>query len=161
MNVFDCAIKMEEQARVYYEQLAQAAASHELKNLFTTLALAEQEHHDALVEMKASMDPQKSQLEALQEAPCLFKPLPAKRELMAELKQSPDAYQMVVRQEQKSVGFYENLAAQAKDKVARMILLKIADEARKHLSIVKNIYSFVESPRNFLAWGEFSNLKEY
>ena len=30
-----------------------------------------------------------------------------------------------------------------------------------NLSIVENIYSFVESPKSFLAWGEFSNLKEY
>jgi hypothetical protein len=37
----------------------------------------------------------------------------------------------------------------------------IADDERKHLDIVKNIYTFVESPKNFLAWGEFSNLKEY
>jgi len=40
-----------------------------------------------------------------------------------------------------------------------MIMFKIAKEERKHLSIVKNIYSFVESPKYFLASGEFSNLK--
>jgi hypothetical protein len=37
----------------------------------------------------------------------------------------------------------------------------IANEERKQLSIVKNIYSFVESLKNFLASTEFSNLKDY
>ena len=161
MNIFDCAIKMEEEARMYYEELAAAATVPELKNLFTMLAAPEQEHHDALVEMKGKIDPNKSRFKALQEAACLFKPLLAKRDLMAEMKEDPNAYQHVVKAEENGVKFYEELAAQAKDEGTREILLMIADEERKHLSIVENIYSFVESPKTFLAWGEFSNLKEY
>lgn len=161
MNVFDCAIKMEEEARIYYEKLATATTVPELKNLFTMLGAAEQEHHDALVKMKGSLGPQTAEFKALQEAACLFKPLLAKRDLMAELKNDPDAYKHVVKEEGEGVKFYEELAAQAKDEGAREILLRIADEERKHLSIVENIYSFVESPKNFLAWGEFSNLDEY
>ncbi len=57
--------------------------------------------------------------------------------------------------------FYEKLVAQAKDESIREILLMISKEERKHLNIVENIYSFVESPKNFLARGEFGNLEEY
>jgi rubrerythrin len=161
MNVIDCAIKMEEEARMYYEKLVAAATVPELKNLFTLLAAAEQEHHDALVKMKKNMDPQKAEFKALQEAACLFKPLLAKRDIMAELKDDHDAYQHVVKEEERGIRFYEDLAAQAKDEGAREILLKIAAEERKHMNIVENIYSFVEEPKNYLAWGEFSNLKEF
>ena len=161
MNIFDCAIKMEKEARMYYEKLAAATAVPELKNLFTMLAAAEQEHHDALVDMKGSIDPPKANFMALQEAACLFRPLMAKRGLMAELKEDPDAYKHVVKAEEEGVRFYLELAAQAKDEGTRNILLMIADEERKHLNIVENIYSFVESPKTYLAWGEFSNLKEY
>src|SRR5689334_17434 len=80
MNVFDCAIKMEEEARMYYEKLAATTTVPELKSLFTMLAAAEQEHHDVLVKMKGSIAPQKAQFKALQEAACLFKPLLAKRD---------------------------------------------------------------------------------
>jgi rubrerythrin len=152
---------MEEEARTYYEKLATATTVPELKNLFSMLAAAEQEHHDALVEMKGSADPQKAEFKALQEAACLFKPLLAKRDLMAELKEDPDAYKHVVKEEEEGARFYEELAAQAKDEGARKVLLMIAAEERKHLSIVENIYSFVESPKTYLAWGEFSNLDEY
>jgi hypothetical protein len=95
------------------------------------------------------------------ESACLFKPLLAKRDLVAELIKQPDAYQDIVKEEELGVEFYEDLAAQSNDEIARKILYKIAAEERKHLSIVKNIYSFVESPKNFLVSGEFSNLKEY
>jgi len=161
MNIFDCAIKMEEESRLSCEKLAASTAVPELKNLFTLLAESEQEHHDALLGMKGNIDPQKAQFKDLQEAACLFKPLLTKRDLMAELIKQPDAYLHVVKEEEEGVRFYEDLAAQSKDEEARKILLMIAVEERKHLSIVKNIYSFVESPKNFLAWGEFSNLKEY
>jgi len=161
MNAFDCAIKMEEEARTFYEKLAASTTVPELKNLFTLLADSEQEHHDALVKMKGSIKPQKARFTALQDAACIFKPLLTKRELIAELKEAPDAYRLVVQEEEKGVRFYEDLAAQEKDKGTREILLMIAEEERRHLNIVENIYSFVESPKNYLAWGEFSNLTKY
>lgn len=161
MNVFDCAIKMEEEARVYYEKLAAGTAVAELKNLFTLLAAAEQEHHDALVALKAKVDPRKAGFKALEEAACLFKPLLAKGDLLAELREDPDAYRHVVKEEEEGIKLYEELAAQAEDEESREILLMIAAEERRHLSIMENIYSFVQSPKTYLAWGEFGNLGEY
>lgn len=161
MNIFDYAIKMEEDTRIFYEKLAMTSVISELKNLFTLLAESEQEHHTALIEMKKNVDSQKVQFKDLQAAACLFKPLLAKRDLMAEMVEKTDLYLQIVKGEEDGVRFYEDLAAQAKDEATRKVLLMIADEERKHLNIVMNIYSFVESPKNFLAWGEFSNLKEY
>lgn len=160
MNIFDCAIKMEQEAVMYYEKLAADTAVPELKNLFTLLAESEQEHHDALVELKGNSKPLKIQFKGLPEAACLFKPLLTKRDLVAELIKQPDAYLLIVKEEENGVRFYEDLAAQTDDEKARKVLLMIAKEERKHLSIVQNIYSFVESPKSFLVTAEFSNLKE-
>ena len=41
------------------------------------------------------------------------------------------------------------------------LLLKIVNEEKKHYNIMENLYDFVLAPQNYLAWGEFSNLKEY
>jgi len=161
MTVFDCAIKREEEARLYYEKLAADATVPELKNLFTLLAESEQEHHDALLKMKEDVGPVKARFKGLQEAECVFRPLLEKRDRMTDLKEYPDAYQQVLKEEEEGVRFYEDLAAKAQDDGVRKILLMIVDEERKHLSIVDNIYSFVKSPKDFLASGEFSNLKEY
>lgn len=161
MNIFDCAIKMEKDAVTFYEKLASVATVPELKNLFTLLAESEQEHHAALLKMQGMVDQPMATFKDLQEAECLFKPLLTQRDLMAELINEPDAYRQIVKEEENGVRFYEELAAQSKDEETRKVLLMMAAEERKHLSIVENIYHFVESPKNFLAWGEFSNLKEY
>jgi rubrerythrin len=161
MNIFDCAISMEEDACAYYKKLAAASTIPEIRNLLSILAAAEREHRDALAGMKESLAPQKAELSVLNDAACVFRPLLGKRDLMEELKDDPDAYRHIVRREEEDVRFYEDLAAKAQDRESRELLLMIADEERKHLSIVENIYSFVESPKSYLAWGEFSNIKEY
>jgi rubrerythrin len=158
MNILECAIKMEVEARMFFEKLAMTTTVSELKNLFTLLAESEQEHHNALVGMREKIDSQKVQFKEWEPDACLFKPLLAKRDLIEE---ESDQYLQVVQEEEKGIRFYEELAAQTKDEEIRKILLMIADEERKHLSIVKNIYSFVESPKTFLVDAEFSNLKEY
>lgn len=48
-------------------------------------------------------------------ADSMFKGLPSSRDVVAELTQARNAYQLVVGQELQGVGFYEELAAQAKD----------------------------------------------
>lgn len=161
MNIFDCAIRMEEEARKHYEKQAAAAVVPELKNLFTMLSESEQEHHDALLKLKESTAPMKTEFKDLQGAACHFMPLLAKNDLKDEPVEESDAYMDIVNEEEKGVQFYVDLAAQSKDEYTRKVLLMIAKEERKHLSIVKNIYSFVQSPKTFLASAEFSNLKEY
>jgi rubrerythrin len=161
MNMFECVIQKEAEARTYYDNLAANTNVPELKNLFTMLAAAEQEHHDALVTMQENVDSPMSRFVALQEAACLFKPLLTMRDQIAELTVDTDAYIRVIQEEEDGAKFYEELAAREPDQRTREILIMIAAEERKHLNIVENIYSFVESPKNFLAWGEFSNLKEF
>jgi rubrerythrin len=151
---------MEEEARRFYEKLATEAIAPELKNLFTILAESEQEHHDALVKMQEKIDSLDVQFKELQLTKCIFKPLLENNGLIKELAGESDAYLNILKEEEKGIRFYEDLAAQSKDENTRKVLHMIADEERKHLSIVKNIYFFVESPKNFLASAEFSNLKE-
>jgi hypothetical protein len=40
------------------------------------------------------------------------------------------------------------------------LVTAILDEEKKHYTIVANLYDFALEPEYFLAWGEFSNLKE-
>lgn len=161
MNVIDCALKMEEEARLHYEELAAAAPTPELRTLFSLLTAAEREHRHALEKIKEGVAAPETGFVALNEASCVFRALLSKRELLAGLKNDSDAYQHVIKEEQESVKLYEELAAKAEDGDTRNLLLMIAEEERRHLNIVENIYSFLESPKTYLAWGEFSNLREY
>jgi len=159
MNVFDCAIKIEEEAKRYYERLGAESSRPEMKQLFALLAASEEELREHLVELKDSQL-QRAQLEALDGTVCSFRPLLTERELLEEAEEDPDLYKFSMREEEEEIRFYEELAERTDDQAARSSLLRVAEEERRHLSVVEHIYDFAEAPKSFLAWGEFSNLRE-
>lgn len=161
MNVFDCAIKIEEEARKYYQGLEAQSDNPEMKNLFSMLAASEEEHRKNLIRMKGSMATAKAHMAGLDGKACSFRPLLTQRELLEEAQNDPDLYKFSVREAEQEIKFYEDLAAMARDEATRNTLRMLADEERRHLATVENIYAFVEEPKTYLAWGEFSNLKEF
>jgi rubrerythrin len=159
MNVFDCAIKIEEEAKKYYEGLEARVSDPEMKNLFSMLAASEEEHRKNLIRLKASKATAKAHMEGLDGKACRFRPLLSQQELLEESENDPDLYKFTVREAEQEIKFYEQLAAMARDEATRKSLKLLADEERRHLTTVENIYAFVEEPKTYLEWGEFSNLK--
>ncbi len=157
MNIFDFAMEMEIDGKAHYEKLASEATSTEFKNLFTMLAEAEQSHIDALQTMKNGVDTVKVESKVLEKAKDIFDKLLTVKE---DRDSPPDGYLQVLKAEEESIRLYEEAAEKEQNEDARKLLLILAGEEKEHLSIVKYIYEFVEAPRTFLAWGEFSNLKE-
>ncbi|QXE90983.1 ferritin-like domain-containing protein [Geomonas subterranea] len=158
MNVFDCAIKIEEETKSYYEGLEAEAMEPEMKTLFSMLAASEEEHQRKLRRLRKRI--KGARLEGLNGNVCRFRPLLSQRELLEETGRDPNLYRFAVNNEEQDIRFYEELAAAATDDVTRRGLRLLAEEERRHLQMVANIYSFVETPKTFLAWSEFSNTKE-
>lgn len=161
MNVFDFAMRMEEESWSYYEKLAAAARSKDMKNIFTLLAESEREHHEHLTILKTTTDPGQAQSVVLEHAKDHLHKLIENLAPADLLDNDEDAYRHVIRQEEISIGLYEKLADQEPNKAAANILRRLAQEEREHLEMVENIYDFVEAPRTYLEWGEFSNLRSY
>lgn len=160
MNVFDCAIKIEEEIKKYYEGLEAESLQPEMKHLFGLLAASEEEHRNNLLRLKGSMAAAKTDLTGLDGTACSFRPLLTQRELLQVADDDPGLYRFTVREEENEIRFYEQLASVACDEATRSSLLMLAQEERRHLNMMENIYAFVEAPRSYLAWGEFSNLQE-
>jgi rubrerythrin len=78
MNISDVVINRDEGIVARFETLAAAAAGERVNNLFDILAEAEQEHHDALVQVTGNLGRQKAQFKLLQGGACLFKTAPGK-----------------------------------------------------------------------------------
>jgi rubrerythrin len=161
MNVFDFAMRMEEENREHYEKLALAAGTKELKTIFTLLADSEREHHEHLTILKAGTDPVLAQSVALERVKDRIHELVSDLAPSDFMRSDDDGYRHAIKQEELSIGLYERLAAQEPNGTAAGLLRRIAEEERHHLETMENIYDFVESPHTYLAWGEFSNLREY
>lgn len=160
MDIIECAIKKEQEAKQWYEQLAGQVTTPELKELYTILAASEDEHFRALEGLRKE-EGGEVDFVALEGAACAFKPLMARLDAATALKGDADGFRRILTEEDENVKFYEELAAHAGDKRTKKLLARLTAEEKRHRSIVENIFTFVESPRTYLAWGEFSNLAEY
>lgn len=160
MNVLECTIKMKRETRAHYARLAEVATDNEMKRIFSLLATAEDEHLEKLIALKESMNKiGAAAFNTLDESVCVYSPHIDPRHLAESLRNDPDAYRHVVREEEETIEFFDQLKNQAENEQMKRVCQLLADKEREHLTMLENIYFFVEEPRTYLEWGEFSNLK--
>lgn len=160
MNVFDFALDMERDGADLYDSLADKTPITELKTIFTLLASVEREHYKKISALKNKSDYKSFESDFLSNAQNVFKSLINSGNFECSADKDNDCYATAVKSEEQSIKFYEEAASNEKDDHVRKLLMKLAQEEREHLAMVENIYDFVESPKNYLEFGEFSNLKQ-
>lgn len=161
MNVFDFAIKMELDGKSFYEKLARESRHDGLRGIFRRLAADEQKHHDIFLALKKENRPQTMQgSTALEGAKSVFADLLARKENLGPAGDL-EGYRHAMKMEEDSFRLYEDAAKKERDPGVRDLLLLIAAEEHRHFNILQNIYDFANAPNQYLAWGEFSNLKEF
>jgi len=162
MDVYDYAMKMEEDGRALYLHLAEKTTIEGVKNIFRMLADDEQKHYEIFESMKAQ--PRLKGMTdsvALAQAKNVFEKLRAQRQTMAELGDSLETYRQAMQIETDSVRLYEETAAKEKSPDVQRLLRQIAAEEQKHYNILENLYLFANAPNEYLAWREFSNVGEF
>jgi len=162
MNVFDFAMKMEEDGKAYYEKLARETELEGLRTIFVRLAKDEQKHYETFQALKG--ETQSTSMEEttiLDEAKNVFEGLVAKKEALGPVKGDLDGYRYAMKLEADSFRLYEDAAKKEGNHDVQVLLLKIAAEEQKHFNILQNIFEFINAPNQYLAWGEFSNLDEF
>jgi len=159
MNVIECTIKMRKEAQANYANLSLAVADKEMKRLFSLLASAEEEHIDQLRAINEDFKLLSPADKGLSETVCVYSPRIDARNPGRALRNDPDAYIHVLKEEEETIEFFDNLATQAESEVMRKVCTVAAEKEREYLRMIQNIYSFVEDPRTYLEWGEFSNLR--
>ena len=161
MNLFDFAMKMEMDGKSYYLQLAEQSAHVGLKSIFTSLAADEQKHYDAVNFMKSGVESSMAETTVLDAAKNVFQGLVQDKTLLGSMRKSLDGYYLAMKVEADSVRLYEDMASKETREKTALLLQKIANEEKKHYNIMENLYDLVLAPQTYLAWGEFSNLKEF
>ena len=160
MNIFDFAMKMELDGKTYYEKLAAETSVSGLKSILISLAADEQKHYEIILAIKTGTDLKMADSTVLEKAKNLFEVLMGDKNIVASLSKSLDGYLHARNIEANSVKLYEDMAKQEDNQDTVQLLLRIANEEKKHFNVLDNLYDLVLAPQNFLAWGEFSNLKE-
>lgn len=160
MNVFDFAMKMEQDGEAYYRKLAAASTHPGLRTIFQQLAEDEQKHFVTFKALRERTVPAMAPSTALEAAKNIFAEL--RGATGADRPQGDlEAYRHAMKLEADSFRFYEDAAGRETDAEVKAVLLRIAGEEQKHFNILENLYDFVNAPNQHLAWAEFSNLDEF
>ncbi len=160
MNIYNFAMNMELDGKAYYEKLAAETSVAALKNIFTGLAADEQKHFEIIQSFKSGAGIKMADSTVHENAKNLFEEIASDKSIVGSLKKSLDGYRHAMKIEADSVRLYEDMATKEDNPEAVQLLLRIANEEKKHFNIMNNLYDYVLAPQSFLAWGEFSNLKE-
>lgn len=161
MNLFDFALKMEQNGKAYYEKLAKTAKNKGLQSIFTALAQDEQKHYETLMALQPGQRVQMADSMALENARDVFVALLEDKSAMYTAQDDQEGYRYAMQLEAESFRLYEDAADKEKNAETKALLLRIAAEERKHFTILENVSTFVNAPNQYLAWGEFSNLEEF
>lgn len=162
MDVFEFAMKMEQDGKAYYENLAIQSPLPGLKTIFTELAGDEQKHYDIFQQLKAGEGVEDMpDSTALDDARNIFESLPKGAIAVKGIEDSTAGYDHAMQLEAESFKFYERAASEEKNPQTKKLLIRIAIEERKHYDILENIFNFINAPNQSLEWAEFSNLGEF
>jgi rubrerythrin len=161
MSAIDFMLRTEEDGLRLYEELGYEARDPELKEIFELLAERQRNHLDELATLKKSVDPADTD-STLVERTCHlangFRRLLESNDLLRELKNDRDAFYHILKAEEETIELLEGMAKAEPQENTRIILERIAEDEKNHLSTIENIYEFIEAPHTYLEWGEFSNL---
>lgn len=161
MNVFDLAMEKELEVKAHYEKLAGEARVAGVKQLFSMLANDEQRHYDMIAAMRNGAEPgELADSTVLETARETVGTMIGDEDAASLLNTSLDGYRHALAVEAESVRFYTEVAGKEKDARLKKVLAKILGEEKKHYNIVENLYDFTLKPGYFLAWAEFSNLRD-
>jgi rubrerythrin len=162
MSAFDYLARFEEDCIRFYGLLGDTAESPELKRLYALL-LDNQKHHladlGALREACADGVAESTLLARAENLVNRFRLTMLSPDIRKALKNDRDAFEHVFLAEEEVIRLFEGLARAETRTGSREVLGQLAEDEKRHLERIEEIYDFVERPRSFLEWGEFSNLR--
>ena len=159
MNIFEFAMKMEEDGRKFYLEHAATAPSPELKKILEELAEDERKHYEifkALSEGLPAEYEEAKKTKILQSVKNVFESLRAEKKEYTFAAEAQKIWEQAREVEEKAEKFYREKANEVDDDKQKNILNRIADEEHKHWMTIDNVIKFLDRPQHWLEdaeWG--------
>ena len=161
MNTIEFLNRFENDCLSFYRTLADETGDPVLKNLYELLADSRKRHMDLLETVAESVLGDNLSSDLADRAGHVVngcRMALTARSLDKEMRGDSDAFSHVFHAEDDMIRLCEGMAkAEEREKVKALLNWFVEDEKR-HLGEIEGIYEFVETPRTYLEWGEFSNI---
>lgn len=164
MNIFEYAMKMEEDGRAFYLEHAEKTSVPALKRVLVELAEDELKHYNIF---KAMRDEQPVEFDESRKTTILstvknvFESLKTEGAALSFEADARKAWGKAREIEEKSENFYREKAGEVDDERQKHILNRIADEEHKHWVTMENVIQFLDRPQQWLEDAEWSHLEDY
>ncbi|MBN2324529.1 MAG: ferritin family protein [Spirochaetes bacterium] len=160
MDIFEYAMKMEQDGRKFYLELAENAENTGIRRILQMLADDELKHYNVLREMK-SKKPEMADTRILDNAKNVFEEISREEEPAPVTGSQGDLYRKAQEIELKSKDFYQQKAAEAEGGFEKDIFSRLAKEEQKHYILLENIVGYVTRPERWLENAEWHHMDEY
>lgn len=161
MNVFEFAMKMEQDGEAFYRKMAENAENAVIKNVLMDLAEDEVKHYKIFKRFRdgdvTGAELIKNSTKVLEGAKNVFENISTEGELSFS-GEVIDAWREAQAVEKKSEDFYREKAEEQNDEEIKKTLHLIADEEHKHWALIENVIHFLERPKQWLDDAEWNNL---
>ena len=158
MGIFDFAMKMEEDGARFYRDMAEKSEDAGVKHILTQLASDEDKHYEIFRRMSERDSPGMDETTVLSDARSVFENLSA-----SDLKldgEQVEIYRQAVEIEAQSAALYIEKAGEVEGE-QRELLLRIADEEKRHQHPLENMVEFLARPDQWIEDAEFNKLEDY
>jgi len=164
MNIFEFAMKMEEDGRAYYLDHAEKAENPALKRVLIEMANDELKHYKIFKAMMNHetaeyMDDNKTTI--IETVKTIFDELKENNKDYAAESDFRKVWEVALETEKKAESFYREKIDEVDDENNKRIVKKIADEEHNHWVAIENVIQFLDKPERWLEDAEWSNLETF
>jgi rubrerythrin len=164
VDVFEFAMKMEQDGRDFYLRHAETVDNPALKKILLELADDEAKHFAIF---KALRDGQNAEYKDEEQTKIfgtvknVFEEIKANNPDYTPPAKAKDIWEEARAVEKRAEEFYRETAKELGDEHIGNILNRIADEEHKHWVTMENVIRYLDRPQHWLEDAEWSNLEDY
>ena len=154
-------MQMEKDGKLFYKEIVEKTSDEGLNKIFNMFISDEEKHYELLKKMKESQDLEFKHTEILFDVKNIFQDLKDKNTVFDFNSSQIEIYKKAQEIEKRSEDFYKKRASEIDNAEQKAIVLKIADEEKKHYFLLEKIIEFVSRPETWIENAEFNHLDEY
>jgi rubrerythrin len=160
MDIYEFAMQMERDGEKLYRELASQSREQGIARILSMLADDEAKHYSIVNQMRQAAQPQQmARTEVLTNAKNVFAEMQGKS---FDLKGTAvELYRQAQDIELRSEEFYRGKAQEVSRPAHKELFLKIAEEEKRHYTLLDYIIEFLSRPYEWMENAEFNHLEDY